>query len=312
MSIENTVNSNPSKDRSKDIVTPEKTYLNRRQFIASAPGLLATGTALSSVCNSKTDANYGSVSEPLTSLHDITHYNNYYEFSTNKEAVATLAQELTTSPWSLTIDGEVDTALTIDIQDVLKNYSQRDFTYPLRCVEGWSMVIPWQGFPLCELLALVKPTPKAKYVQFTGLHRPLEMIGQRRTTFDWPYTEALRLDEAMSALTIIATGLYDKPLPKQNGAPLRLVVPWKYAFKSIKGITNIKFVEAPPQTSWMRAIPSEYGFYANVNPDVAHPRWSQRREVRIGEIKKRKTQPFNGYADYVSHLYQGMDLTKNF
>lgn len=300
------------KKSSIDTITPEHTYLNRRHFIMRAAGLLASGPALISNCNSENIPVLGSNVEPLTSFHDVTHYNNYYEFSTNKEAVAILAQELTVSPWSLTVDGEVENAITIDIQDLIKQLPIRDATYRLRCVEGWSMFVPWQGFSLCELLKMVKPTAKAKYVQFIGLLRPSEMIGQRRTTFQWPYLEALRLDEAMSPLTLMATGLYGKPLPKQNGAPLRLLVPWKYAFKSIKSITHIKLVEKKPETSWMLAVPSEYGFYANVNPDVAHPRWSQRREVRIGEIKKRKTLPFNGYAEDVAHLYTGMDLTKNF
>ncbi len=287
-------------------ITKESIYLHRRKFIAAAVSLLGTSSAFNKVLAANT------LDEQLTSLHDITHYNNYYEFSTNKEAIAILAQDLAITPWEITIGGEVEKPLVIDVSQLLNDFQSKRFVYPLRCVEGWSMVIPWQGFQLQQLLEKVKPTANAKYVKFNSLFRPSEMIGQRRNVLEWPYVEGLRLDEAMHPLTILATGLYDKPLPKQNGAPLRLVVPWKYGFKSIKAITSIELTAEMPTTSWMKSSPSEYGFYANVNPTVAHPRWSQRREVRIGELKKRKTKMFNGFENQVADLYKGMDLEANF
>lgn len=287
-----------------ELITPESVYINRRRFIGAALGALGTAAVPGVAAQAK--------QQELTSFSDITTYNNYYEFSTSKKAIAILAQELTTRPWDLTISGEVDNPITIGVDELIKSQLISEYIYPLRCVEGWSMVIPWQGFPLATLLGQAKPKANAKYVKFTGLLRPSEMIGQRRNVLDWPYVEALRLDEAMHPLTILATGLYQKPLPKQNGAPLRLIVPWKYGFKSIKAIKSIELTETMPVTSWMKSSPSEYGFYANVNPRVAHPRWSQRREVRIGEIKKRKTLMFNGFEDQVAELYNGMDLEENF
>ena len=252
-----------------------------------------------------------SVEEPLTPADSALNYNNYYEFSTNKEAVATLAQAFITRPWELRIEGAVNHPLTLNLDDIAA-LAHVNRAYRLRCVEGWSMVLPWKGVTLANVLALAQPKPEAKFVRFIGTLRPEEMIGQRRPVLPWPYTEGLRLDEALHPLTLLATGLYDAPLAPQNGAPLRLVVPWKYAFKSIKAITRIELIAAQPATSWNQAAPSEYGFYANVNPDVAHPRWSQKREVRIGELHKHSTLPFNGYACDVAHLYAGMDLQQNF
>jgi sulfoxide reductase catalytic subunit YedY len=247
-----------------------------------------------------------------SALDEITSYNNYYEFSTDKKAVRILAQELTTDPWTIAIEGEVAKPFSIGLKDLMRRFPAEERIYPLRCVEGWSMIIPWSGFPLCKLIELALPTAHAQYVEFTSLYRPKEMIGQRQSSLAWPYVEGLRLDEAMHPLAFLATGLYGQALPKQNGAPLRVVVPWKYGFKSAKAIVKLRFTRDLPQTSWNRAAPDEYGFYANVNPDVAHPRWSQRRENRIGELHKRPTLAFNGYADEVAALYAGMDLSKFF
>ena len=250
--------------------------------------------------------------ESPNALEDIAGYNNYYEFSTDKRMVRVLAQALALRPWEVRVDGEVEKPFTLDADDLARLFPAEQRIYRLRCVEGWSMVIPWRGFPLCALLARARPTSAAKYVEFVSLHRPSEMVGQRVPAIEFPYREALRIDEAVHPLAFVATGLYGEPLPKQNGAPLRIVVPWKYGFKSPKAVTHIRLVREQPVTSWQKASPSEYGFYANVNPDVPHPRWSQRREVRIGEIAKRPTLPFNGYAEYVASLYSGMDLRAQF
>jgi len=250
--------------------------------------------------------------EPLTSFEDITNYNNFYEFSTDKVAVAKQAQGFKTSPWTVTIGGLVNRPLTLGIEDILKRYPQEERIYRLRCVEGWSMVIPWLGFPLAALLKEVEPLSAARYVRFETLLDREQMPGQRVSFFPWPYVEGLRLDEAMHDLTILSTGLYGKVLLPQNGAPLRLVVPWKYGFKSIKSIVRIDLVEEMPKSFWMIMASDEYGFYANVNPDVPHPRWSQASERRIGELGRRRTLPFNGYADQVAHLYAGMDLRQNY
>lgn len=300
-----------------ETVTPEAVYVNRRQFIQTLSQKMLLGGAIASalpyapaVMASQSD-DLGLTHDALTPYKSITNYNNYYEFSTDKKAVSILAQELTTTPWTIEISGAVENPIHISMLDIIKlGVEQR--TYHMRCVEGWSMVIPWEGVPLQRLIELVKPKTNAKFVKFIGVERPKEMIGQRRPTMDWPYVEALRLDEALHPLTLLATGLYGKSLPKQNGAPIRLVVPWKYGFKGIKAITKLEFVESQPQTSWMNLAPNEYGFYANVNPAVSHPRWSQRKEVRIGETKKRRTKPFNGYEKQVAHLYKGMDLSQNF
>ena len=294
-------------------ITDEVLYHNRRQFLKT---LTATtlGMAFPQALLAEDDCKLklAKNTDKLTPLQSIAHYNNYYEFSTNKRVVFELAKALTLRPWSLTIEGEVENPVTIDIEDLLSDYTQEERIYRLRCVEGWGMVIPWQGIPLCKLLKQAAPTSRAKYVEFISLHRSKEMIGQRRGALDWPYREALRIDEAMHPLTLLVTGLYGKELPAQNGAPLRLAVPWKYGFKSAKAITHIRLTEKQPVTSWNQAAASEYGFYANVNPNVAHPRWSQARENRIGELRKRPTLAFNGYADEVAHLYRGMDLKKYF
>ncbi|RME49567.1 MAG: protein-methionine-sulfoxide reductase catalytic subunit MsrP, partial [Caldilineae bacterium] len=250
--------------------------------------------------------------DPLTPFDAVTHYNNYYEFTTSKEAVAKLAANFQTSPWTVQVGGLVNNPKTYDVDDLLKKFTQQERIYRLRCVEAWSMVIPWVGFPLAELLREVEPTSKAKYVRFEALYDPKAMPGQKSGWYTWPYVEGLRLDEAMHDLTLLATGLYGKPLLPQSGAPLRLVVPWKYGFKSIKAIVKIDLVEEMPVSLWMNAAPNEYGFYANVNPQVNHPRWSQASERRIGELGRRKTLMFNGYEEEVAHLYEGMDLRKFF
>jgi sulfoxide reductase catalytic subunit YedY len=250
--------------------------------------------------------------DAATTYEAITNYNNYYEFTTDKEGVAGLAKSFKTSPWTVAVGGLVKNPRTYAMEELLDRFPQEERIYRLRCVEGWSMVIPWQGFPLQKLLAEAEPTAAAKFVRFEAIKRPEEMPGQKGGFYPWPYIEGLRLDEAMHDLALMVTGLYGKTLPTQNGAPLRLAVPWKYGFKSVKGIVKIDLVEKAPTTLWMDAAPNEYGFYANVNPDVPHPRWSQASERRIGEIRRRPTLPFNGYGDQVAKLYAGMDLRRNF
>ena len=289
-------------------ITPQEVYLNRRQFMAGSAGLLLPVSAIAALPATKSPL---STSEKPNSRDDITGYNNYYEFGTSKDEPALYAQRLKTRPWTVTVDGEVARARTFDIDSLLKMKLQERI-YRLRCVEGWSMVIPWIGFPLADLLKQVQPTSRAKYVAFETALRPGEMPGVARRVLDWPYREGLRIDEAMHPLTILAVGLYGEVLPKQNGAPVRLVVPWKYGFKSIKSISRIHLLEKQPPTSWNMAAPNEYGFYSNVNPAVDHPRWSQATERRIGEFFKRKTLPFNGYGEQVASLYRGMDLRRNF
>ena len=304
-------------------ITPEHIYNDRRNFIKNL-GLILSSTALSTFTNIGFAAlntlpsfiqsnDHGN--EKLTSFKDITSYNNYYEFGTSKSDPQDHAHLLKIDPWSISIEGSVAKPLKLDIDELIKLIPIEERIYRLRCVEGWSMVIPWIGIPLNSLLKKVTPTGNAKYVEFVSLKRPSEMIGQKDDMLDWPYTEGLRLDEAMHPLTILAVGLYGKVLPKQNGAPIRLVVPWKYGFKSIKAITKIRLVEKMPISTWMKANPKEYGFYSNVNPEVDHPRWTQATERRIGESllsPRLKTQMFNGYKEEVAHLYQGMDLNKNF
>lgn len=277
--------------------------LARPPIAPGEPTVAATPTARSVAADAP---------EPLTSFEDITNFNNFYEFSTNKEAVARLAKDFQVAPWTVTIGGLVNKPMTVGIEDLLKKYTQEERIYRMRCVEGWSMVIPWLGFPLAGLLQEAEPLASAKYVRFETLLDSSRMPGQKMAFFPWPYIEGLRLDEAMHDLTILATGLYGKSLLPQNGAPLRLVVPWKYGFKSIKSIVKIDLVEQEPESLWMKMAPDEYGFYANVNPDVPHPRWSQSSERRIGELGRRRTLPFNGYAEQVAHLYTGMDLRKNY
>lgn len=297
-------------------VTELAIYHERRKFIKAGAalglGLIGSRASLANATCKSIKPSLASNGLTPNTLSQITSYNNYYEFSNNKRAIRILAQELTVEPWTLTIEGEVKKTLTIDMEQLTKRLNVVERIYPLRCVEGWSMVIPWNGVPLCKLLALAQPTSHAKFVEFVSLYRPEEMIGQRHSTLEWPYREGLRIDEAMHPLTLMATGLYGDVFPKQNGAPLRLVVPWKYGFKSAKAITHIRLLREQPETSWNQSLPGEYGFYANVNPAIPHSRWSQRRENRIGEAKKRPTLPFNGYAEEVAGLYHNMDLRKHF
>jgi methionine sulfoxide reductase catalytic subunit len=275
---------------------------------ASAQVTAAAASASATAAPKKVEA----PGEPLTSFEDVTNYNNFYEFTTNKEGVARLAKDFRVSPWTVAVGGMVSKPMTFGIEDLLKKFAQEERIYRLRCVEAWSMVIPWSGFPLAALLKEVEPLSGAKYVRFETLLDPLQMPGQRDKMYPWPYVEGLRLDEAMHDLTILSTGLYGKNLLPQNGAPLRLVVPWKYGFKSVKSIVKIDLVDKEPKSLWMTLSPDEYGFYANVNPDVSHPRWSQASERRIGETSRRRTLPFNGYAEQVAQLYTGMDLRKNY
>jgi len=291
-------------------ITPHGVYLRRREFLAGAvfgAGALALAAAPSAAARGRYDSD-----ETPTDEADATGYNNFYEFGTDKREPARRAGRLRTRPWSVRIEGEVAKPGTLALEDLLAPHTLEDRIYRLRCVEAWSMVIPWRGFPLGDLLKRFEPTSRARFVAFETLHDPEQMPGQRRPILDWPYVEGLRLDEAMHPLTLLATGMYGSDLPNQNGAPLRLVVPWKYGFKSIKSIVAIRLSEKQPPTSWSLSAPREYGFYANVNPEVDHPRWSQKRERRIGEFSKRETLAFNGYADRVAGLYAGMDLRKNF
>lgn len=303
---------------------------SRREFIRSATLFTATVAGLggglelitrrpSGVAEAQTGAvtkkrmlGPYDTSEAVTPYAQATGYNNFYEFGLGKEDPARNAGALKTRPWTVTIDGEVRKPQTVDIDTLQGWFPLEDRVYRMRCVEGWSMVMPWMGFPLAALLRRIEPTSKAKYIKFTTLHDPKQMPGQRSNVLDWPYVEGLRLDEAMHPLTLLAVGLDGKILPNQNGAPLRLVVPWKYGFKNIKSIVRISLVSEMPRTTWALAAPDEYGFYANVNPAVDHPRWSQATERRIGELTRRKTLPFNGYADSVAGLYKGMDLRRNF
>jgi sulfoxide reductase catalytic subunit YedY len=306
-------------------ITPKNVYLNRRAFMAGAAALGAAalgvhylggnGTAPDVVhAASLTVARKSqfSTTEKPTPKNDIANYNNYYEFSTDKYEPATLAQKLQTRPWTVEVAGLVKKKQKFEIDALLKSYPQEERIYRHRCVEGWSMVIPWVGFSLADFIKQVEPLGSAKYVKFTTKYDPGQMPGQRYGVLDWPYVEGLRLDEAMNPLTILATGLYGDELPKQDGAPIRVVVPWKYGFKSIKSIVKIEFVDKQPTSTWTAAAPSEYGFYSNVNPNVDHPRWSQKKERRIGEFFKRDTLMFNGYGDQVASLYTGMDLKKYF
>lgn len=301
-------------------ITPEWLYLSRRDFLKSV-GLLGAG-ALLAACGSpassgspaaapgKTQAEgqHDELGDPLNTYEEITNYNNYYEFTTDKPSVAGMAKDFRTEPWVVEVSGLVNNPKSYGLDDLLKKYPQEERIYRLRCVEAWSMVIPWNGFPLAALLKEADPTSAAQYVRFEAIYAPGQMRGQKSKFYPWPYQEGLRLDEAMNDLTLLATGLYGKPLPPQDGAPIRLVVPWKYGFKSIKAIVKIELTDKKPSTMWPTIAPREYGFYANVNPAVDHPRWSQASERRIGEIGRRKTLLFNGYADQVAHLYDGMDL----
>lgn len=307
------IRSSRKNDIKSSEITPEVIYRQRRTFM-QAGGALAMGVAFPELLQAKaaTADNGFSTDEELTPLKDVTSYNNFYELGTSKSAPAKYADELITSPWEISVEGECEAPGTLSLEDFLKPHTIEERIYRLRCVEGWSMVIPWEGFSLGDALKRFKPTSKAKYVAFESINDPKHLHGQRRSVLEWPYVEGLRMDEAMHPLTLLATGLYGKPMPNQNGAPIRLVVPWKYGFKSIKSIVKIRFTEEQPPTSWNKAAAHEYGFYSNVNPRVNHPRWSQKRERRIGEFRKRKTELFNGYGDQVASLYSGMDLKKYF
>ncbi len=302
-------------------ITPKNLYLSRRQFIGAAGATIAgalalaacKGNLLSAVTTEPpyTGPTIDELGPPVTSYQDITHYNNYYEFSTDKTAVADLVTSFPISPWSIEVSGLVSNPKTYTIAD-LQQFSPEERVYRLRCVEAWSMVIPWIGFPLHRLLDDVQPTSEAKFVKFTAIYDPKDMPLQGSGFLSWPYVEGLRMDEAMHDLTLMVTGLYGGDLPKQDGAPIRLVVPWKYGFKGIKAIVKIELVNTQPTSTWMEAAPNEYGFYANVNPNVDHPRWSQATERRIGEVGRMKTLMFNGYEKEVASLYTGMDLKQNF
>ncbi len=305
-------------------ITPEHIYLSRRKFMREAlylaGGALALAACAPAAADQPQDMGPTKTSPPeptpeadtLNTFEQITHYNNFYEFSTDKEAVADLSKGFVTSPWQVSVEGMVNKPGVYDIDQIRKQFDQEERIYRLRCVEGWSMVIPWMGFPISKLLAEVEPTSDAKYVKFTTLNDSSRLPGENSPFFAWPYVEGLRLDEAMNDLAILATGLYGKDLLPQNGAPVRLVVPWKYGFKSIKSIVKIELVAEQPTSLWMDAASNEYGFYANVNPDVPHPRWSQASERRIGENGRRPTLKFNGYGEQVAALYEGMDLRKNY
>jgi sulfoxide reductase catalytic subunit YedY len=303
-------------------ITPERAYLDRRSFLRTASAGVAAG-ALGAACagddaraaidgEGVTQGGGKRKPDELTPYEDVTGYNNYYEFGTGKEDPARNSKGFKPLPWTVAVEGLVKRPASYALEDFLKPHRIEDRVYRLRCVEAWSMVIPWQGIPLRDVLARAEPLPSARFVEMTTVLRPAEMPGQRTNDLPWPYVEGLRLDEAMHPLTILATGLYGKSLPNQNGAPLRLVVPWKYGFKSVKSIVRIRLTAEMPKTTWNIAAPDEYGFYANVNPEVDHPRWSQKRERRIGEFFRRETLMFNGYADQVASLYAGMDLRRSF
>jgi len=302
-------------------ITPYDMYLNRRAFIFGAAAVIALGPGGAPAAQSagqplKATPNPAyKVEDPPTPMKDVTTYNNFYEFGVNKEDPARLGHTLKPRPWSVRVDGLVLKPQTFDIDDILKMAPLEERVYSLRCVEAWSMVIPWIGFPLATLLKRVEATGQAKYVEFTTLLDPEQFPGQKKGLFnlaslDWPYTEGLRLDEALHPLTLLTVGLYGQVLPNQNGAPVRVVIPWKYGFKSAKSIVRIRLTDTEPKTAWNKSAPQEYGFYSNVNPTVDHPRWSQATERRIGEFRRRKTLMFNGYADQVGSLYAGMDLKK--
>lgn len=314
-------------------ITPEPLYARRREFLKNS--IYTAGTAVAvggsllylvgqgpppdqpeptSLVDPELTAMMGpyDVDEPQTPFKDVSSYNNFYEYGTDKDDPVANAHALKTRPWTVSVEGDVAKPQTIDIDTLLSWFPLEQRVYRMRCVEAWSMVIPWLGFPLADLIKRLEPTGNTRFVEFTTLLDPGQMPGQRFPILKWPYVEALRLDEAMNPLAFMAVGLYGKTLPNQNGAPLRLVVPWKYGFKNGKSIVKIRFTHDQPNTTWADAAPSEYGFYANVNPAVDHPRWSQAQERRIGEFQRRRTLPFNGYADQVQHLYAGMDLRKFF
>jgi len=304
-------------------ITPEHIYLDRRRFLVAMGGLAASavlggctgqdqvGPTVAQDMPTQIAAETDELGDPLTPQSSILTYNNFYEFTVNKETVWDLATDFVTSPWEVEVGGLVSQPRTFGLEDLLQ-FEQEERIYRMRCVEAWSMVIPWNGFPLRRLLEEVEPTSAAQYVRFETLYDPEQMPGQRSGILDWPYVEGLRLDEAMHELTLLATGIYGQELAPQNGAPIRLVVPWKYGFKNIKSIVKIDLTDETPRSAWMTAAPNEYGFYANVNPTVAHPRWSQATERRIGVAGRRETLMFNGYEEEVAYLYEGMDLRVNY
>ncbi len=306
-------------------ITPRSLYLNRRKFLAGAAiagAAAATGLGLRELASPSTTAFAGnkidgiqkspfSTTEAITPYKDVTTYNNYYEFSTDKDGPAKLAQNFRTRPWTVKIDGQVEKKQELDVDSIRKMAAPEERIYRHRCVEGWSIVVPWVGFSLSELIKRVNPTSKAKFVEFTTIYDPKQMPGQQRQVLQWPYVEGLRMDEAMHPLALLCFGMYGEDLPNQDGAPIRIVLPWKYGFKSAKAIVRIRFTEKQPENTWNLSAPNEYGFYSNVNPNVDHPRWSQAKERRLGEFFKRPTLMFNGY-DQVASLYTGMDLKKNF
>jgi sulfoxide reductase catalytic subunit YedY len=302
-------------------ITPRSLYLNRRKFLAGA-AVVAAGVGLHEIAspssvaqaNTKIDGIQKSplsTNETITPYKDVTNYNNYYEFSTDKYEPAGLAKNFKTRPWTVTIDGAVKKKQVLDVDTIIKMAAPEERIYRHRCVEGWSIVVPWVGFSLSELIKRADPLPKAKFVEFTTLFDLQQMPGQRSRVLQWPYVEGLRMDEATHPLALLCFGMYGEVLPNQDGAPLRMVIPWKYGFKSIKGIVRIRFTDSQPINTWNISAPTEYGFYSNVNPQVDHPRWSQATERRLGEFRKRPTLMFNGY-DQVASLYSGMDLKKNF
>ena len=291
-------------------ITPESDYINRRKFIAAA-SVMGSAVLGPKLLSSAVPRVARQDDKPNT-WEEITTYNNYYEFGTDKEDPSANAKNFRTRPWTVKVDGLVKKPADYHFEDLIKPYKLQDRTYRFRCVEAWSMVIPWQGIPLADMIKTFEPLPSAKFVQFTTLMAPDQMPGEKAPILPWPYVEGLRMDEAMHPLTLMVTGLYGKTLPNQNGAPLRLIVPWKYGFKGIKAITRISFVDKQPRNTWQIANSDEYGFYANVNPEVDHPRWTQASERRIGQFRRQKTLMFNGYAEQVASLYAGMDLRKNF
>jgi sulfoxide reductase catalytic subunit YedY len=296
-------------------VTDRRLYLDRRRFLALGAGAAAASLSVGRAFAGALDYAKGAVAldDKQTPFEAVATYNNFYEFGTDKDDPARTAPgRLKTRPWTVAVEGECARPTTIAYDDLIKPHRLEERIYRLRCVEAWSMVIPWVGVPLADVLRRFEPTSWAKFVEFTSLADPAQMPGVRTPVLDWPYTEGLRMDEAMHPLTLLAVGLYGQELLPQNGAPIRLVVPWKYGFKSIKSIVRIRFTERQPATAWNKANPREYGFYSNVNPEVDHPRWSQAKERRIGEFRRRDTLPFNGYAEQVAGLYTGMDLKAQF
>ena len=319
----------PADIRSSEI-TDQKHYVNRREFLRTTAGVVAAGGAVLGTSRvvwaagqpaphgaklpnvQKSPLSLTPDQEKANSWEQITTYNNYYEFGTDKESPSLTAGRLKTDPWSISVEGECVKKGKFTVEELTQGIALEERIYRHRCVEAWSMVIPWVGVPLASIIKKCEPTPKAKFVEFYTLYDPTQMPGVRQPILRWPYMEGLRLDEAMHPLTILATGLYGEVLPKQDGAPIRLVVPWKYGFKGAKSIVRIRFTERQPLNTWQESAPQEYGFYSNVNPNVDHPRWSQASERRIGEFFKRKTLMFNGYADQVQGLYAGMDLKRNY